>query len=566
MRKQQRIYFWGKVAACCFSVLLLAACGDQEGSAGSTVQSASENLLSTGVNAMGGVEALRNDAIINVTIQGLSFEPHEDGPEIDVFENLTSKYTSYLTTMLSGEKLNIEYRTEFVYPYPYTGGATMIIDGKEGSVHGIDSFQSRFFGLTVPRPMYSRRLEAISKTQLMGNPYMLMGRIIDQSGVDAKAVDGAYELSLAEDFPPIRVELDSSTGLPVRASTIERDHLFGDVVYQVEFNDWQVVEGGTYPRVIDHNLDGFTLRAETVTDVSFGDHKVDELTFAITSKPSTYVNIENPYIIVEAYDPVEGRRGLEASQWSMRMISVGFSQDLPVDAVVITKENTSRNRDINVGGNVYMVEGDTELMAYASVVVDMVDGIYVIEPVLHSYRSEVAIEAIKEKFPGKPLLGIVATHHHMDHLGGLRAFAAETGKVFIGAGGADFVNKSLATKNTIFPDALDRHEGEVEVVAVAENMTLGEGDEAFELLNYSTPHTEDMLLIYFPAIKALVVGDILNGEMVDALRFYNPNIKEILGRRAKALNDFIISNDLDVETLLTIHGGAVSANEIKAYL
>ena len=469
--------------------------------------------------------------------------------------------------MLSGEKLNIEYRTEFVYPYPYTGGATMIIDGKEGSVHGIDSFQSRFFGLTVPRPMYSRRLEAISKTQLMGNPYMLMGRLIDQSGVDIEAVDGAYEVSLAEDLPPIRVELDSSTGLPVRASTIERDHLFGDVVYQVEFSDWQALEeGGTYPRAIDHNLDGFTLRAETVTDVSFGDHKVDEFTFVITAKRSTYVNIENPYIVVEGYDPIEGRRGLEASQWSMRMISVGFSQDLPVDAVVITKENTSRNRDINVGGNVYMVEGDTELMAYASIVVDTADGIYVIEPVLHSHRSELAIEAIKEKFPGKPLLGIVATHHHMDHLGGLRAFAAETGKVFIGSGGADFVNKSLSVKNTVFPDALDRHEGDVEVVSVADNMSVGEGEDAFELLTYSTPHTEDMLLVYFPAIKALVVGDILNGEMVDALRFYSPEIREILGRRAKALNDFIESNGLDVETLLTIHGGAVSANEIKAYL
>jgi glyoxylase-like metal-dependent hydrolase (beta-lactamase superfamily II) len=560
MRKQQRISLVSKLTACCFSILLLAGCSDQDG------ESSSENLLAIGINAMGGAEALRGDAIINVTIQGLSLEPHEDGAEIDVFENLTSKYTSYLTTMLSGEKLNIEYRTEFVYPYPYTGGATMIIDGKEGSVHGIDSFQSRFFGLTVPRPMYSRRLEAISKTQLMGNPYMLMGRLIDQSGVDVEAVDGAYEVSLATDLPPIRVELDSSTGLPVRASTIERDHLFGDVVYQVEFNDWQAVEGGTYPQAIDHNLDGFTLRAETVTDVSFGDHKVEEFTFVITSKPSTYVNIENPYIVVEGYDAVEGRRGLETSQWSMRMISVGFSQDLPVDAVVITKENTSRNRDINVGGNVYMVEGDTELMAYASVVVDMADGIYVIEPVLHSYRSEVAIEAIKEQFPGKPLLGIVATHHHMDHLGGLRAFAAETGKVFIGAGGADFVNKSLAVKNTVFPDALDRYEDDVEVVSVADNMSVGEGEDAFELLTYSTPHTEDMLLVYFPAIKALVVGDILNGEMVDGLRFYSPQIREILGRRAKALNDFIVSNGLDVETLLTIHGGAVSANEIKAYL
>jgi glyoxylase-like metal-dependent hydrolase (beta-lactamase superfamily II) len=213
-----------------------------------------------------------------------------------------------------------------------------------------------------------------------------------------------------------------------------------------------------------------------------------------------------------------------------------------------------------------MVEGDTELMAYASVIVDTADGIYVIEPVLHNYRSEVVIEAIKEKFPGKPLLGIIATHHHMDHLGGLRGFAAESGKVYIGEDGADFVNKALSAKSTMFPDALDRHEGEVEVVTVADALSLGEGEDAFELLSYSTPHTDDMLLIYFPAIKALAVGDILNGEMVDGLRFYSPEVKAILGRRAQALNDFIESRGLDVETLLTIHGGAVSANEIRAYL
>ena len=108
--------------------------------------------------------------------------------------------------------------------------------------------------------------------------------------------------------------------------------------------------------------------------------------------------------------------------------------------------------------------------------------------------------------------------------------------------------------------------GKIEVVTVGDSLSLGEGEEAFELLSYSTPHTDDMLLIYFPAIKALAVGDILNGEMVDGLRFYNPEIKEILGRRAKALNDFIMSRGLEVETLLTIHGGAVSANEIGAYL
>jgi hypothetical protein len=73
-------------------------------------------------------------------------------------------------------------------------------------------------------------------------------------------------------------------------------------------------------------------------------------------------------------------------------------------------------------------------------------------------------------------------------------------------------------------------------------------------------------MVYFPAIKALAVGDILNGEMVDGLRFYNPETKKIMGDRAKNITEFISNHGLDVETLLTIHGGAVSANEIGAYI
>ena len=572
MHNQKHIFSANLVAAGCIAILLLAGCGAQEDSTAGSVdqetssESSSKNLLSLGINAMGGAEALRSDAIINVTSQGASLEPHQDGTEMKGLDNLVSQYTTYLTSMLSGEKLNIEYRIQFLYPFPYTGSATMIIDGKVGSVHGIDSFQSRFFGLTLPRPMYSRRLEAFSKTYLMGNPYMLVSRIIEENGADADSADGVYEISLADDLPPIKVELDPSTGLPWKASTIERDYLFGDVEYQVEFGDWQTVEGGVYPSVIDHSLDGFTLRAETVTDVSFGDHKVDEFTFVITSKPSTYVNVENPHIIVDGYDVEEGRRGLESSQWSMRMLGFGFSQDLPVDKVVITKRNTSRNRDITVGGDIYLAESDTELMAYTSVIVDTAEGIYVIEPVLHNYRSEAVIEAINEKFPGKPLLGIIATHQHMDHLGGLRAYAAESGKVYIGAGGEDFVKRVLATNNSTFPDVLDRYETEVEVVAVDDTVKLGDGEDAFELLSYKTSHSDDMLMVYFPAIKALAVGDILNGEMVDGLRFYNPETKKIMADRAKNITEFISNRGLEVETLLTIHGGAVSANEIGTYI
>ena len=549
------------------AALSLTACGSGDAPQNGTAAASDEPvMLSAVIDALGGAELLNDDTIINVTRSGASFEPHEDGPEHEELNNLVTRYRTFLTASVGGDRLNLESRREFIYPFPYTGGATIVVNGQEGSIHGINGFQARYFGLTVPRPLYSRRLEAVNKTQLMSNPYRLVNRLRREHGDAATSTDSTFEIELAAGLPPVVVEVDAQTGLPRKASAVEWDYLMGDVTYEVLFADWQPAEAGQYPRSITHRLDGFTLRSETVEEVTFGDHLVDVTTFVTTAKPVTYVNIENPEIVVEQYDPIEGRKGLESSQWSYRMMDLGFNQDLPIDDVVITKENRTRNRDIEVGGNVYMVEGNTDLMAYASIAIEMSDGVYVVEPVLNPYRSRVAIDAIKQRFPGKPLLGIIATHHHMDHFGGIRTYAAETGKVYVGEGGLDFTRGVLDRRGGVFTDELDTASVDVEVIGVSERLRIGEGDDAFELIPYPTPHSDDMLLVYFPAIKALAVADVFNGEMADGLRFYTPGTAAIMARRAGVLQEFITGNNLEVETLLAIHGGAVSSRELMAFL
>jgi hypothetical protein len=74
------------------------------------------------------------------------------------------------------------------------------------------------------------------------------------------------------------------------------------------------------------------------------------------------------------------------------------------------------------------------------------------------------------------------------------------------------------------------------------------------------------LLIYFPAIKALGVGDVFNGEMLDGMNHYNAGTREILTRRAARLKEFLAEQEIEVEFLLTVHGGAVVANEIDGFL
>ena len=48
-------------------------------------------------------------------------------------------------------------------------------------------------------------------------------------------------------------------------------------------------------------------------------------------------------------------------------------------------------------------------------------------------QSQWVIDAAKKKYPGKPIKTLILTHHHMDHTGGMRAFAAEGATVIVPA-------------------------------------------------------------------------------------------------------------------------------------
>ena len=145
-----------RFATFCVSALFLAACGGpEEGAPSAEADSSSDIALQLAIDALGGIDALSGDRLINVTVQGVSVEPHQDGDEMDELENVANTYTASMISTLSGERVHVDYAYRFRYPFPYNGNVTMIINGKEGSVHGIDGFQSRYFGLVLPRPMYS---------------------------------------------------------------------------------------------------------------------------------------------------------------------------------------------------------------------------------------------------------------------------------------------------------------------------------------------------------------------------------------------------------------------------
>ena len=76
------------------------------------------------------------------------------------------------------------------------------------------------------------------------------------------------------------------------------------------------------------------------------------------------------------------------------------------------------------------------------------------EAPLFEERSVKVIEAIKEKFPDKPIRYTMMTHYHQDHSGGIRTYAAEGATIIAHSNIIPFVEGMLKGPKTINPDSL----------------------------------------------------------------------------------------------------------------
>ena len=74
-----------------------------------------------------------------------------------------------------------------------------------------------------------------------------------------------------------------------------------------------------------------------------------------------------------------------------------------------------------MGDGVWLIAGGS----HHSVAGEFSDHVVVIEAPLNEARSLAVIGEVNRLMPSKPIRFIVTTHHHWDHLGGLRAYVHE---------------------------------------------------------------------------------------------------------------------------------------------
>ena len=199
----------------------------------------------------------------------------------------------------------------------------------------------------------------------------------------------------------------------------------------------------------------------------------------------------------------------------------------------------------------------TSAGGYNVLFVDFNDHIFVMEAPGNDRLSQQAIEQIKKTIPGKPIKYVAVTHHHDDHAGGVRTYMAEGATLIVTPGEEAFFKKVSAVRFNATPDTLTRNPREPKFEPIQNGKrVLTDGTTTVEIYDIgSGPHTEGMLVAYFPDHKLIYQGDLLNRPSNGDPAIANDTSAHFL--------EWIDAKKLAVEATIPVHGPLTTIAEFR---
>ena len=304
--------------------------------------------------------------------------------------------------------------------------------------------------------------------------------------VDQKVAGKTYPaLQYRGEYGAFIVMLDPVTNLPARVRTLDWDGLEGDSVFDAEYSDWRDVGGA---KVAFHAL--YTLNGMKIADL-----KLSSATPNPSLDPATF-NIPQT-MLANAAKPAPAN--LTPFQWVIRRQFLGFYFDS--DAMYTDDGDSLRLED--VGPNISQTQGGTHNTIFIATNTYLIT----VEAPNDDGQAIQSIDMAKKKYPGKPIRYLILTHHHVDHVSGMRTYAAEGATIVVAKGDGDYFRKVLAR-----PETLNRFAPKKpftpKVIEVDGKWSVDDGGREGDAYAIENPHAAGYDMVYVPDAKLGVLSDL----------------------------------------------------------
>jgi glyoxylase-like metal-dependent hydrolase (beta-lactamase superfamily II) len=293
----------------------------------------------------------------------------------------------------------------------------------------------------------------------------------------------------------------NSQNLVEKIDAVVPNAVLGDLLVEIQYLDYKDFGGVKFPMKIRQAAGGSVTLDLTVTDV----------------QPNAAVNIAIP-------DPI---------------------LQMPAPYARVTSQM--------VADGVWFLSGGT----HNSALIEMKDHLILVESPINDDRAAAVLGEVK-KLSSKPLKYVIATHHHFDHAGGLRAVSAEGLTIITHDANKAFFERMLAAPATLSPDRLAKAGKRGAVETTGARRTLTDGSRTVDIHQIADNiHHSGIVMVHLPKEKLLVEADVYTPLAPNAPAPASVNPTWV------SLADNITRLNLAVDQILPLHGRVVPLGELN---
>jgi hypothetical protein len=140
-----------------------------------------------------------------------------------------------------------------------------------------------------------------------------------------------------------------------------------------------------------------------------------------------------------------------------------------------------------------------------SLVVEFADYLVVIEAAVSSANGERLVDAIRRRWPSKPIRYALVSHHHPHYVGGLRALIAEGATVVTTPGNEALIHQIAAYSFRLRPDRLARSPRPLSLRTFETRFELADATQRLVAVNIGerSQHTAEFAVFWLPQPRLL---------------------------------------------------------------